>query len=423
MSDGAQALPEVRPKLGKTALWLKPGLLVSSPMKMGFIGMMLLAGLYGLLSEQKYVSSGSAVVTTYVTSVRTPIEGTLSDLSLSPGSAVETGTVLARVTNPRADAERLSNLRIEQQQTGAGADAARAETEALLQERAHLQERVSAHSQAVFDRLHQQAAQAQMLLQARQAALEQASSDFERGHKLRDVGIIAQAEFEVLQSRQHVAAAEAAAQEAELRAIKSAEFAATRGLLTEVGTSSDVASSQQRIDEINLRLVEAQRRRTVLEAQSHQATSDLAEGQQRLDLLRQTALIAPVSGEVWKLAASNGEHVEAGGAVAELVNCGQSFLLALVPQNRLSQIEIGAEVRFPLSGESVDHVGSVAAILGAEQDDEHRKLAARPFHEGDERMATLRVNFPQTADRCAVGRVARVSVATTGGSLLSRLRN
>ena len=54
-------------------------------MKMGFIGMMLSAGLHGLLSEQKYASNG-AVVTAYVTSVRTPIERTLSDLGLSPGN-------------------------------------------------------------------------------------------------------------------------------------------------------------------------------------------------------------------------------------------------------------------------------------------------------------------------------------------------
>lgn len=293
----------------------------------------------------------------------------------------------------------------------------------LQQQREQLAERVKAHGQAVHERLGQQVLQAQMLLKSRQASLQQAETELMRGRKLQELGIIAQAELEVLQSRRNVAASEAAAQQAESYALQSSEAASARGLLTELGTSNDVASSQQRLDDITLQLAEVRRKGAILSARAKAINTEVVSGENQSRLLREADLIAPISGEVWRLGAAEGEHVEGGTTVAEVVNCRESFILVMVPQERLPEIEIGAQARFRFSGESMERTGTVTAISGSEDDSEQQKLAARPFRQPSEGLATVRVGFqqPPKSDVCSVGRTAQVIITKAGGGIFAHL--
>ena len=393
----------------------------AAPVKIGFVFALLLAGAYGMFSARNSVSAEGAVVSAYVTSVRVPIAGELTGLHAVPGEHVEANALLATVTNPRASEDRLLSLALEQQQAETERRASVAEEAALLSERALLEKRVVAHRQAVCERLQHQASQSEMLLAAKRAALQQANLDLERAQKLRQDGIVTQSEVENLETQRNMRNGEAAAQEADLRAIRSAEAAAEKGLLTEQGITNDVVFSQQRIDDITIRLAEVHRRTSLTSAQAQQDAAGVEAQRQHLELMRQAELLAPIAGTVWKLGAADGEHLESNATVAELIDCRQSFLLALIPQNSVPDVQLGADVRFRLGGESVEHHGTVTAIFGEDQDMDDHKLAARPVKDSTDRMSTVRVNYGHdTQEGCTVGRIARVLISTRS-SILSRM--
>ena len=49
-----------------------------------------------------------------------------------------------------------------------------------------------------------------------------------------------------------------------------------------------------------------------------------------------------MNGMLWELMATGGEQVAAGDAVAELVDCDRAFILAEMPQQRVTEIDLGA---------------------------------------------------------------------------------
>ncbi len=422
MSTDIKALPVPIDIPGEQAVVRKTGVSkLAVPVKIGFISALLLAGAYGMFSAHNCVSSEGAVVSAYVTSVRVPIAGELTGLHAVPGEYIEPNTLLARVTNPRASEDQLVSLALEEQRTEAERRASIAEEAALISERAVLQNRVVAHRKAVCERLRHQASESEMLLAAKRAALQQANLDLERAQKLRQDGIVTQSEVDNLETQRNIRNGEAAAQEADSRALRSAEKAAEKGLLTEQGITNDVVFSQQRIDDITIRLAEVHRRRALTAAQAQQAAASVQAQKQHLELMRQADLLAPIGGTVWKLGAADGEHVESNATVVELIDCRQSFLLTLIPQNSVPDVQIGADARFRLGGESVEHHGTVTAIFGEEQDMDDHKLAARPVKDSTDRMSTVRINYGHDPkDGCSVGRIARVLISTHG-STLSRM--
>ena len=70
----------------------------------------LAAGVYAVWSAQAFVVSDNAVVSAYVTSLRAPIEGYVSGGRAQVGAEIGQGDILATVTNPRVDDQRLADL-------------------------------------------------------------------------------------------------------------------------------------------------------------------------------------------------------------------------------------------------------------------------------------------------------------------------
>ncbi len=79
--------------------------------------------------------------------------------------------------------------------------------------------------------------------------------------------------------------------------------------------------------------------------------SRLSAEQHRIDLLRSADIVAPSAGMIGKLGAADGERLAIGDMAEEIVNCNAPFLLAAIPQNRSSDVEIPGVVQFRLSSE------------------------------------------------------------------------
>jgi multidrug resistance efflux pump len=149
----------------------------------------------------------------------------------------------------------------------------------------------------------------------------------------------------------------------------------------------------------------------------------LAAEERRLALLTQAELKVPSRGMIWKLGASNGERVAIGDTVAEVIDCGSSFIVASIPQRDFSRVELGGLARFRLSGETVDREGRVMSVTGDVSVSGDRNLAAAPVAE-TAASGIVRIEVAPSGNsgaECLVGRTARVLLPVSGGGPVERL--
>jgi multidrug resistance efflux pump len=389
--------------------------------KIALASIVALAGMYAVLVQQRVVTSDEAIVSAYVSAVRTPIEGNVSGIALKVGSRVGQGAVLGHVENPRAYDQALENLSLRQEEDRGAMGALGGQISELLQQRSELESRAHAHKTAVCVRLERLLSQAAALLDAKRVAAEHAGVELERSRNLRDAGAVTEADFERRQSESKIAKSEQAAAEAEIAGLQAELDAAGKGTLAEPGVSADVPYSQQRIDEISLRLAELHATRANLAFRADHIAADVTRQIRHSELMRSSAIIAPVTGTVWRLQSNDGEHIATGDTLAEIVDSSHPFLLISIPQDRVPDIQLGAKVKFKLSGETEQRTGTVISIAGITGDDENRRFAAIPLPNSTKRMAAVRVQFDdlQSSDRL-VGRTARAVISANGRNRLSQ---
>jgi multidrug resistance efflux pump len=375
----------------------------------GAVGV-LAVGVYALMSEQGYVVSDTAVVTTQRIVVRAPIEGYAERISTRVGSQIAKGEVLGQVDNPRVDDQRFAALSA--QVAPARPPTAR---DSLIQLKLGLRRRVEEHRTASQARVAGLRAEAQRSLAAFEAAEKEAQLEFDRKLRLSHDGVTSAAELDKVRTALTVATERAAAQRGRLASLQAEAAAIEKGVLAESG-ANDVAYSMQRVDEIDLRLAELNRTIALAQAEAEAAAAQLAAEERRLTLMRSAVLTAPQAGIVWKLGASDGERLAPGDPVVETVDCGSGFILAGISQKSLSRIALGSAVHFRLAGETSDRTGHVVSVSGDRADD--RGLAALPSGaDGSEATARIQIANPDPKE-CLIGRSARVMIPAPGDGLL-----
>ena len=395
------------------------------PIKIAAAATLLLVGGYGAFNESQFVSSSDGVISAYVLNVRTPIDGTVSEMPATAGGMVKADQLLAKVDNPLNDPMHLDNLRTLESVAQTNADALAAEHNALRHQSDELLGRTGSFITAVSTRLDQQTAGAARTLAALQMSLNQANIEYERGRQLHADGIMSNADYDKLLSNCQVLTEEVAAQKAVLLSAQSQREAAAKGILTEPGTNSDVAYSRQRADEIAEKLAENTRMLISSRAQAEQAHVSLETEESRAKGMSANVLRAPINGMLWKLDAVNGEHLSAGDTVLSLIDCSQQFLLVEISQDRLNDIALGHTAFIRLSGETVERTGTVVSATGDPQRTIDHKLAAFPVQDASKELATVVIRLDpfgddRKANPCAVGQTARVRIPTLPTNLASR---
>ena len=393
------------------------------PLKLVTAASLAFAGAYGILSEQQYVTSSNSIVSAYVLDLRTPVEGTVSDLPHSPGAPIRAGEILGRVANPLADHQHLDNLRTLEDVAQSTADADAVEAATLAAQQHALLARAGAHTQAVTARLVLTADEQQSTLAATEATLHQAQTELYRGRQLHDAGILPTADFDKLVSTAHIAEHQLEASRSSLASLHAQTDSARRGLLSEPGTNNDVAYSRQRADEIAIKLAETERSLAASRAQAREAHAAVLAEATRSASLAATDLRSPITGQLWQIDAIDGEVAALDTPVLSLIDCNRQFLLVEVPQDRMPDIALGGTARFKLTGESQERTGIVEAVTGDPQKEINHKFAAFPIQDTSEQLATVRVSIPFKPDEiptCTVGRTARVLLPTQPTNRLTR---
>ena len=387
------------------------------------LAVILLAGTTGaILVGQGHVITDNAVVSAYVLSLRSPIQGNVSGLQLHVGDAVEGMTLLAHVSDERVSDERLSDLRSEVARGPAEHAALDAQRRALIGLRATLAMRSEQYrtAQTAYTLASSEEAAANML--GSTFRLELARREMERKISLGHSRDASKAVVDRATLDAHTAEADVSSQAARLAYQRAREVAAARGIFLDSG-ASDVSYSTQRIDEIELRLTDINRADAVLATGAIMAQVRLTAEERRFAALSKAELMLMTPGMVWKLGVSNGERVSTGDTLAQVIDCGASFIVAVIPQRDFSLVELGSLTRFRLSGETTDREGRVLSVTGDSNISGDRNLAAAPVADRST-TAVVRIEVPPSGNNgaeCLVGRTARVLLPTVGGGMLTRL--
>ncbi len=400
----------------------KPFAIPRRPLKLFTAASLLCAGAYGILSEQQYVSSSNAVISAYVLDVRTPIEGTVTQLPRTPGTLIAQDQLLAHIENPLADHEHLDNLRTLEDVAQSTAAADQVEAQSLAAQRDALLARAAAHGTAVTSRLTLSVVESESTQYAAEAAWHQAQTELFRARQLHTAGILSNADYDRTSATESIARRTLEAQHAALRSLESQRLAAQHGLLAEPGTNNDVAYSRQRADEIEFKLTETRRSLAASLAQARQAHAAVLAETTRTASLRTVDLRSPVTGQIFEVHAMDGETAPLQSPILSLVDCSRQFLLVEIPQDRMPDIALGGTVHFKLTGESTEHLGQVQSITGDPQKETNHKYAAFPLEDTTEQLATVRVALTDSSPTptCTIGRTARVLLPTNPTNRLTR---
>jgi multidrug resistance efflux pump len=379
-------------------------------------------GAFSIASEQGFVASDNAVVSTRIISLRAPIDGVAESVDGGVGSFVTRGQLLVHISNPLFNNERavelretLKRLRTEQKST-------EADRAAQLALRAELKDRAAIHAKANAERLAGLEAEGQKTLEALVAKERQAQFDVDRSLPLASRGILSKAGAERLQTALQAARNDVEAQKGRLTSLRAEAEAAHSGVLSSPG-GIDVSYSAQRADQVAIEIAHLNRTIADLGAEAQTTEARLDNEERRAALTRSADLKAPVDGMIWRLGASDAERLGAGDMAAELVDCNAPALLVAIPQDRFSDIKIGGLARYRLSGESNERSGAVLSVAGQGNLSHSEHYAALPVAEiGSTIIAQVAVKAPESSNEpCLIGRTARVLLPTTGAGLFDRI--
>jgi multidrug resistance efflux pump len=179
-------------------------------LKIAIAAAILGTGIAAMFSAHGKIISNNAVIATNLVSLRTPIDGMVSELPDRAGVVVAKGALIAHIENLRVNDEHLVDLRAHQTRVEADLKAARDNRADLLSLQSDLIRRDEIHIKVNGERLASlvnEAGKAHAALTAKEA---QAQNDVDRHVPLEASGIVSKAEMHrlrsVLGARQDVAA-------------------------------------------------------------------------------------------------------------------------------------------------------------------------------------------------------------------------
>jgi multidrug resistance efflux pump len=367
--------------------------------------------------EQVWTSTSlEGTVTSPLITVRSPIDGVVTPHATTIGAPVRHHEALfvieAHQLDTRLRAELEAKLATAQQQSLV-IERKIAELSAL---RHQLQSRNQVHREATLARIETLIGETTAELNRAKAVVERTQHELSRAKTLSANGLIAQATLDdaVLAGQQARFEVERLA--ASLKRLAVERTAAKNGVLLSEGYS-DAPYSQQRIDELAARVIDANAERESLRYTQQELASRLSEEQRREENIRRYTVNSPIRGMVWNL------HIAADGVVArnsplaDVVDCQRAFVEATVPESRYDDVQIGEPVHVKLLGNRRAIPGTVHAVRGQSAVVNRERLAAALTpHRTTEAMTVSVAIEPEALQQvskgaCQIGRSAKVYFA------------
>jgi multidrug resistance efflux pump len=372
-----------------------------------------LGGLYVIVGEQMAGVSANAMVNAQVLIVRAPIDGVLTLQVRNLGTRLDANEPLGRITDPRPDELRLTDLRQTLAQTEADLRRLEDLTSALVASRAAYVQQSADYGIGRTRQVEARLAEANASLEAAQARLREAEATSRRATELARQGIQTAADFNRARAGFEISGQEVEVARNRITYLTIEAEAARRGVF--LGDSyNDAPSSQQRVRELDQRigelsaeLRERNRRVTILEAA-------IDEERVRAARFREASIASPAPGVLWEIMTGSGEYVRRAQDLLRLVDCSTTIVTASVRESVYNRLQVGDAVQFRLLDDGRIFEGVVARLAGSGAETIYRSLAVGPSAEHLKRFDVAVAVPALAADpelACAVGRTGRVIFA------------
>jgi multidrug resistance efflux pump len=364
--------------------------------------------------QQVWTSTSlEGTVTSPLVTIRSPIDGVVTAKATTIGASVRPHEALfvieAHQLDTRLRAELEAKLAAAQQQTLV-IDRKIAEPTTL---RTQLQARNQVHREATLARLDALIGETTADLNRGKAVMERTQHEVSRSKTLSTKGLIAQTTLDDAVLADQHERFDVERLTAALKRLAVERTAAKNGLLLGEGYG-DAPYSQQRIDELATRLIEAKAERDSVQQTQQELASRLSEEQRREAQMRTYTVNVPMSGLVWNLHISADGVVARNSPLADVVDCQRAFVEATVPERRYDHVQMGETVHVKLLGNRQNIPGTIQSLREPSAVVNRESLAAwLSPHRTTEAMTVSVALDPEALQQvsqgvCQVGRSAKV---------------
>ncbi len=294
--------------------------------------------------------------------LRAPIDGRVVMSPWSHGQNFAEGHVVAQVVNDRADTQRLDELQtalatvegeipaLEQRAAG---------TAGLLNSAILSAE---AFRRIRLDQLRPRIAEAEAVARAAAARLKEAEAAAARGEALQRGGYTSAAAVDVLRRDLAVARDGLRAATERRTALLAEQEGASLGVYA-TDNATDRSISQQTTDRLTLTLVEVDAMLAERRARRAAIQQQLDAERQRVGLLREAPLRAPIGMVLVQLLAQPGEFVRPGQDVARFASCGERLVRTEVEERVFRTLAIGQRASFRPAGAPAKLPGEIVELV------------------------------------------------------------
>lgn len=391
----------------------------------------LIAVAFRLLQERfTTVVSRDAVINGTLVNLNAPIEGTVSELTLTPGSPVSSNQVLLALNHPIARSlpsqmplqtintritdlqARLAQARLQLNQTLALQVTWSGET--AQQQSFEIQDAQQAIVQVESD------------LQAMESRYRLADQTYQRQLMLHKEGAIAKADLEVAMENRETLGHQVKTLEARLNSTRNQSKASELGL--SLTRERGNYSPRLRLQDLTVQAETQKQDLIVLEQSLQSAQSELTQARvdlnnQKTDLkqTQQQTVTTSIAGVIWDLSAKQGQFVQKGATLGQVLNCQRRWVDVYVEEEALRSIRPGSDAKVELFGSQTQTLhGKVSLIRsGIGRLQAGQEISAVPISPNLPRTTQVRVDLDTSTPQggpevmCYVGYTAKVSFPIT----------
>src|ERR1700674_4304740 len=370
-------------------------------------GIWAMAGSFASSDGAPAVVSGQTAIIRAVQDGYTSLDGLRRGSAVHKGDAI--GTLLLSPTG-----ENNSNKSMTLVQTRGRVDAIEAEVATLQDQIRDLQERTKKNRVARIDDLNSKLEQANTHLEAARAKEAAANAILERQQKVFSIGWTVKSTVEAAKSTADAAKLDRNAAEKQIATLQVELSAARDGTFLQ-DAYNDAAYSQQRADQLKLRVADLQ-----AEAQQQNHLLKLLEGdaQQSNASDRSAAsnlnvpILSPASGIVWRVT-NSAQYVRAADEIARVIDCSQLSANATVSAREYAAVRDGDRAVFRQEDQQRPWKGTVAWAGVPESSESAVAAAVAPGSNNSQYRIIVALDDVSNATNCPAGKFGRVSFEST----------
>jgi multidrug resistance efflux pump len=294
------------------------------------------------------VISRDAVINGTLIDINAPLEGTVTELRVKTGDAISKEKTVITLQNERVSKLPVQEIksRINQQQ----GELERAQSQldrqlALLQ---ILLDDQKNQSQLENLEAQESVAQVEAELQSAQSRYQIAQVSYKRSSFLAQAGALAQVQLDTAKRELEESKNSVSSLEARLKAVRSNQKAIGLGL--NLSRSRSNFDPRIRLQEVQLQIADQRKAIATLQQNIKNAQAELVQAKRDMEQKEKIVVKVPTSGVLWHLSVQQGQFVQQGTRLGQLLDCNRRWVDVFVDEQAVRSVHPGTSATIKLYG-------------------------------------------------------------------------